>query len=77
MIEKEKIWDLLGEYHQKNLTIATVCSHSSLQIRHAARKERFKTLGICLGKPPKFYGAFPLAKPDGYLSLDSYSALLD
>ncbi len=77
MIGKEKIWDLLEEYDQKNLTIATVCSHSSLQIFHAARKEGFKTLGICLGKPPKFYDAFPLAKPDAFLSLDSYSALLD
>jgi len=77
MIEKEKIWDILDEYDKKDITIATVCSHSSLQIFHAARKEGFKSLGICLGEPPKFYDAFPLAKPDSFLSLGSYGELLD
>jgi len=77
MIEKTHIHEILEDYDQKDLTIATVCSHSSLQIFHAARKEGLKTLGICLGKPPKFYDAFPLAKPDSFLSLENYSALLD
>ncbi|MHC1631479.1 MAG: formate--phosphoribosylaminoimidazolecarboxamide ligase [Methanotrichaceae archaeon] len=77
MIEKEYILEILKRYDQKNLTIATVCSHSSLQIFYAARKEGFKTLGICLGQPPKFYDAFPLAKPDSFLSLDSYDSILD
>lgn len=77
MIGKEKIWDILGEYNLDELTIATVCSHSSLQIFHGARQEGFKTLGICIGPPPKFYDAFPLARPDKFLSLDSYSSLLD
>jgi 5-formaminoimidazole-4-carboxamide-1-(beta)-D-ribofuranosyl 5'-monophosphate synthetase len=77
MIDKSKIQEILDEYDSKELTIATVCSHSSLQIFHGARQEGFKTLGICLGRPPKFYDAFPLAKPDTFLSLDSYGALLD
>ncbi|HEV2449982.1 MAG TPA: DUF1246 domain-containing protein, partial [Thermoplasmata archaeon] len=30
-------------------TIATYCSHSSLQIFHGAKQEGFRTLGICGG----------------------------
>jgi len=77
MIDKSEIQEILDDYELKELTIATVCSHSSLQIFHGARREGFKTLGICLGRPPKFYDAFPLAKPDAFLSLDSYGALLE
>ncbi|MDE1820294.1 MAG: formate--phosphoribosylaminoimidazolecarboxamide ligase [Euryarchaeota archaeon] len=50
-------------------TIATICSHSSLQIFHGARLEGFRTLGIARGRPPRFYDAFPLAKPDLFLAL--------
>jgi 5-formaminoimidazole-4-carboxamide-1-(beta)-D-ribofuranosyl 5'-monophosphate synthetase len=49
--------------------IATLCSHSSLQIFHGARAEGLPTLGICVGAPPKFYDAFPLARPDQFLSV--------
>ncbi len=50
-------------------TIATLCSHSSLQIFHGARAVGFPTLGVCVGPPPKFYDAFPLARPDRFLSV--------
>ncbi|HXQ78932.1 MAG TPA: formate--phosphoribosylaminoimidazolecarboxamide ligase [Thermoplasmata archaeon] len=50
-------------------TIATLCSHSSLQIFHGARAVGFPTLGVCVGPPPKFYDAFPLARPDRLLSV--------
>lgn len=56
--------------------IATVCSHSSLQIFHGARMEGLKTIGICLKEPPKFYNAFPLAKPDEFFVINSYQDLL-
>ena len=56
----------------ENITIATVCSHTSLQIFDGARKEGFKTLGIAVGKPPRFYDAFPRAKPDEFLLVESY-----
>ena len=49
-------------------TIATLCSHSSLQIFHGARLEGFPTLGIAGGAPPRFYDAFPLARPDRFLT---------
>jgi 5-formaminoimidazole-4-carboxamide-1-(beta)-D-ribofuranosyl 5'-monophosphate synthetase len=63
---------LLSSYDKKHLTIATVCSHSSLQIFHGARKEGFRTLGISVGKVKKFYDAFPLGKPDDFFIVDNY-----
>lgn len=77
MIQKEDILEILDGYDKRDLTIATICSHSSLQIFHGARQEGFKTIGICIGQPPKFYDAFPLAKPDKFVCVESYRALLD
>jgi 5-formaminoimidazole-4-carboxamide-1-(beta)-D-ribofuranosyl 5'-monophosphate synthetase len=77
MIPKEDILEIFDGYDKQDLAIATICSHSSLQIFHGARMEGFKTIGICIGQPPKFYDAFPLAKPDKFVCLESYKALLD
>ncbi len=77
MISKEEISEILKGYDKKNITIATICSHSSLQIFHGARQEGFETLGICIGQPPRFYDAFPLARPDRFVCVESYKALLD
>ncbi len=52
-------------------TVATLCSHSSLQIFHGARLEGFPTIGIASGSPPRFYDAFPLARPDRFLTVPS------
>ena len=71
------IHDMIEGYDKDNLTVATVCSHTSLQIFHGAKKEGLKTLGICIGEPPKFYDAFPLAKPDSFMSVNSYKEILD
>ncbi len=71
------IQEILQEYDIKDLTIATVCSHTSLQIFHGAKKEGLKTLGICIGEPPRFYDAFPLAKPDSFMSVNSYKEILE
>jgi 5-formaminoimidazole-4-carboxamide-1-(beta)-D-ribofuranosyl 5'-monophosphate synthetase len=68
---------ILSGYDRDNLTIATVTSHTSLQLFDGARKEGLKTIGISIGKPPKFYDAFPLAKPDKFLIVDSYGDILD
>ncbi|MGA8543020.1 MAG: formate--phosphoribosylaminoimidazolecarboxamide ligase [Thermoplasmata archaeon] len=56
-------------------SIATLCSHSSLQIFHGARVEGLRTVGICVGPPPKFYDAFPLARPDEFLSVPTIKEL--
>ncbi len=52
--------------------LATICSHSSLQIFHGARVEGFGSVGIAQGTPPRFYDAFPLAKPDKFLLVDRW-----
>ncbi len=70
------IEELLRGYDVDDLTVATVCSHTSLQIFHGARKEGYKTLGICLGPQPRFYEAFPRAAPDAFLSIERYTDLL-
>jgi 5-formaminoimidazole-4-carboxamide-1-(beta)-D-ribofuranosyl 5'-monophosphate synthetase len=76
MVPRGRIQSLLEEYGN-DLAIATICSHSSLQIFAGARREGFRTLGIALGKTPRFYDAFPNGKPDEFLVVDSYAELLD
>lgn len=76
MIKKQEILDILEGYDKDALAIATVCSHSSLQIFDGARKEGFKTIGICMGEPPKFYDAFPKAKPDEFFVVKDYKEIL-
>jgi 5-formaminoimidazole-4-carboxamide-1-(beta)-D-ribofuranosyl 5'-monophosphate synthetase len=67
---------MLANYDKNNLTIVTVCSHSSLQIFNGAKKEGFKTLGIAIGEKRKFYDAFPLGKPDDFIIVDNYKEIL-
>jgi len=74
---KLNISDMLTDYDKEKLTIATVCSHSSLQIFNGARKEGFRTLGIAVGEKKKFYDAFPLGKPDEFLMVDDYKDILN
>jgi len=76
MIGKQEILSILESYDKDALAIATVCSHSSLQIFDGARKEGFRTIGICVGAPPKFYNAFPKAKPDEFIVVKNYNEIL-
>lgn len=76
IMTKIKINDILAYYDKKNLKIATVCSHSSLQIFNGAKKEGFKTIGISVGEKKKIYDAFPLGKPDEFFIVDNYKDLL-
>jgi 5-formaminoimidazole-4-carboxamide-1-(beta)-D-ribofuranosyl 5'-monophosphate synthetase len=75
MVARKAIASLVDDY--KDIIVATVCSHSSLQIFHGARLEGFRTLGIAIGKRPRFYDAFPLAKPDEFLLVASYKEIAD
>jgi len=59
----------LASLKARTPTVATLCSHSSLQIFHGARALGLPTLGISVGPPPRFYDAFPLARPDRFLSV--------
>ena len=68
MVPKSKIDSVLEDYDKNKITIATLCSHSSLQIFHGARKAGFRTLGLTVSHNTKYYDAFPLAKPDEILT---------
>ncbi|HZY92792.1 MAG TPA: formate--phosphoribosylaminoimidazolecarboxamide ligase [Thermoplasmata archaeon] len=57
------------------ISVATLCSHSSLQIFHGAKVEGFPTLGISVGPPARFYDAFPLGRPDRFLSVRTVKEL--
>ncbi len=76
MVETQEIVDILEGYDKDELAITTVCSHSSLQLFDGARKEGFKTIGICMGAPPRFYDAFPKAKPDEFFVVKNYKDIL-
>ncbi|RLC80496.1 MAG: 5-formaminoimidazole-4-carboxamide-1-(beta)-D-ribofuranosyl 5'-monophosphate synthetase [Chloroflexi bacterium] len=76
MVSKSDITSILSGYDLDNITIATVCSHSSLQILAGARKEGFRTMGIAIGQAPKFYDAFPLAKPDEFFVVEKYDDIV-
>lgn len=77
MVPKSRIFKILDDYDKDNIVIATLCSHSSLQIFHGAKQLGFRTLGIAVNQNTRFYEAFPLAKPDEIMRLDSYAEMLD
>ncbi len=68
--------DLIQSYSTKDLSIATICSHTALQIFHGARQEGFKTIGICRPERKELYEAFPYGSPDEFLLVDDFSEIL-
>jgi 5-formaminoimidazole-4-carboxamide-1-(beta)-D-ribofuranosyl 5'-monophosphate synthetase len=72
MIPKRDIDKIIENYDKKDLRIATICSHSALQIFYGARLEGIKTIGVCKRKNQARYEAFPLAKPDEYIFVEDY-----
>jgi len=74
-MESSKIAEIVSGY--EDITIATLCSHSSLQIFHGARQVGFRTVGIAIGSPPRFYDAFPRGRPDEFIVLEDYKDILD
>jgi 5-formaminoimidazole-4-carboxamide-1-(beta)-D-ribofuranosyl 5'-monophosphate synthetase len=70
MLDKKKIDSVISGY--KNFKIATICSHSSLQIFKGAREEGIKTIGIVQKDKRKLYESFPLGRPDEFIEVDSY-----
>ena len=77
MVQKERIDRIIESYDVDDLTVATACSHTSLQIFDGARREGFKTLGITVGQNTKFYDAFPRGKPDEFFKVETYAELID
>lgn len=77
-MDTSKIDGILAQYDTTKLSIATVCSHSSLQLFHGAKKEGFHTIGIAVGEERRrFYDAFPKGKPDEFLMVNEYKEILD
>ena len=77
MIPKKKIDETVAGYDKRKLAIATLCSHSALQIFHGAKQEGFKTIGIITKKKKAMYDAFPLAKPDEFILVNDYHEAAD
>ena len=70
MISKERILELLSAYDTENLSLATVCSHTSLQIFHGARMEGIRTIGLITSEHQRaIYDAFPGARPDEFIEV--------
>ena len=73
MFPREKISQILDSY--KGFRIATICSHSALQIFHGAKQAGVKTVGICTERSRELYESFPHAKPDEFIMVDDYSSI--
>ncbi len=70
MLDRKRIDGLLSGY--KKFKIATICSHSSLQIFKGAREEGIETIGIVRKDKLKLYESFPLGRPDKFLVVDDF-----
>ena len=76
MIPRSEILKILERYDERDIKIATICSHSALQIFHGAKSEGFGTLGIALRRSKPYYESFPRARPDIVLEVESYRDIL-
>lgn len=75
MISKKKIDSILEGYNKKKITIATIGSHSALQILKGARDEGFKTMAICKEDQAIVYEQFKIG--DEIFKIDDYEHILD
>ena len=56
--------------------VATICSHSALQIFHGARLEGLSTVGICTPSRKELYNSFPRAAPDEIIEVQEFEEIL-
>ncbi|MCX8175044.1 MAG: formate--phosphoribosylaminoimidazolecarboxamide ligase [Candidatus Micrarchaeota archaeon] len=75
LVSRETIRQILSSYEPRKIKIATICSHTALQIFHGARQEGIKTVGICTEDRRRIYEAFPLGCPDEFLVVDDPSKI--
>jgi len=75
MITCEDEKNILRKYDQKRLAIATLGSHSSLNIFKGAREEGFRTVAVCKEKDAIMYKKFPLA--DEIIIVKEFKELLN
>ncbi len=74
MIEQKEMLDMLREYDRDYITIATLGSHSALQILKGAKEEGFNTLAICKKGRDVIYRRFRVA--DDIMLFDDYTDML-
>ncbi len=72
---REKILKILEEYDQDRITVATLGSHSALNILKGAKDEGFRTLCICRRKERIIYESFGVA--DEIIEISDYPDLLN
>lgn len=74
MITCADVQGILNKYDQKRLSIATLGSHSSLNIFKGAKEEGFQTVAVCKEKDAIMYKKYPLV--DELIIVDSFTELL-
>ena len=75
MITHHDIEKILSKYDEKKLSIATLGSHSSLNIFKGAKEEGFRTVAICKEKDAILYKKFPLA--DEIIIVSDFTEILN
>src|SRR5512135_242814 len=75
MITCEDEKNILRKYDQKRLAIATLGSHSSLNIFKGAKEEGFQTVAVCKEKDAIMYKKYPLA--DKVITVKEFNELLN
>jgi 5-formaminoimidazole-4-carboxamide-1-(beta)-D-ribofuranosyl 5'-monophosphate synthetase len=74
MIEQKEMLEVLEKYDRDEITVATLGSHSALQILKGAKEEGFKTLAICKKGRDVIYRRFRVA--DEIMLFDEYEDML-
>ncbi len=74
MIPASEIQRVLAGYARTELTVATVGSHTALQILKGARDEGFRNLAVCRQGTEQVYQQFGLA--DEILAIEEYQDLM-
>jgi 5-formaminoimidazole-4-carboxamide-1-(beta)-D-ribofuranosyl 5'-monophosphate synthetase len=72
---REKILEMLNSYDKNKIKIATLGSHSALNILRGAKDEGFETICICRDNEKIIYNSFDVA--DSFISINDFSDLLD
>jgi len=75
MIDQRAIWEILAGYDREHITVATIGSHTALQILKGARDEGFKNLVICKRGTEAVYEQFGLA--DELLTVEHFQQVLE
>lgn len=75
MIERKESLEIFSDYDRDAITVATLGSHSALQILKGAREEGFRTLALCREGQVTAYQRFRVA--DEVMVLKGFGQVLD